>query len=120
MLYILMFGHWVGDFICQTNWMAMGKSKRMVPLVAHVAVYTLVVTLFACVAVDWEGKEWWSMSILLFAASNAGLHLVVDFITSRISSYFYSKKDMHKFFITIGFDQYLHFVSIVLTARHFL
>lgn len=112
-LLILMFGHWVADFICQSNWMAVGKSKRWTPLLAHVGVYSSVLALVALCVADWR-------LVPLFAVVNCGLHLAVDYVTSRISSYFWSKQDTHKFFITIGFDQYLHFASIALTAKYLL
>lgn len=113
MLYILMFAHWVGDFICQTNWMAANKSKEWKPLLVHVSIYSLVLSIAAFYIADWR-------LVPLFLAVNFGLHLGIDYITSRISSYFNKKKDMHKFFITIGFDQYLHFLSLALTMKYLL
>ena len=43
-LYIIMFFHWIGDFICQNRWMATNKCKRWDALSLHVLIYTLVVT----------------------------------------------------------------------------
>ncbi|HEU5141494.1 MAG TPA: DUF3307 domain-containing protein [Bacillales bacterium] len=43
---ILLVGHFVGDFLFQTNWMAVNKSKKWSPLFTHCVVYTAVVALF--------------------------------------------------------------------------
>lgn len=42
----LLIGHLIGDFLLQTTWMAMNKASKWLPLLVHVAVYTLVVGLF--------------------------------------------------------------------------
>lgn len=39
----LLIGHLIGDFLLQTTWMAQNKSKKWLPLLVHVSVYTLVV-----------------------------------------------------------------------------
>ena len=42
----LLIGHLIGDFLLQTSWMAKHKATKWLPLLAHVAVYTLVVSVF--------------------------------------------------------------------------
>lgn len=44
---ILLIGHFVGDFLFQTDWMAKYKARRLLPLLVHSSVYTLVIVLFA-------------------------------------------------------------------------
>lgn len=39
----LFIGHLIGDFLFQTNWMAMNKSKKWFPLLTHCVVYTLMI-----------------------------------------------------------------------------
>lgn len=41
---VLFLAHLVGDFLFQTTWMAMNKATKWIPLLAHVAVYTAIVT----------------------------------------------------------------------------
>ncbi|PQO46309.1 DUF3307 domain-containing protein [Blastopirellula marina] len=112
MLPYVMLTHWIADFLCQTRWMAENKSKDLKALSAHVGVYTVVL-----------GVLCWPLFSLLgglaFMLVNGVLHFVVDFITSRISSYFYQQKNMHAFFATVGFDQYLHFVCLWGTFLYF-
>lgn len=40
-------GHLIGDFLLQTNWMAMHKSHKWLPLLTHCFVYTTSVVLVA-------------------------------------------------------------------------
>lgn len=44
---ILLIGHFVGDFLIQTDWMARYKAKHWVPLLVHSSVYTIVIGLSA-------------------------------------------------------------------------
>jgi len=39
----LLIGHFVGDYLLQTSWMATNKMKQWLPLIVHSAVYTLVI-----------------------------------------------------------------------------
>lgn len=47
---MLLMGHLVGDFLCQTNWMAREKVRRYDGLRVHAAVYTLAVAVAARIA----------------------------------------------------------------------
>jgi hypothetical protein len=96
---LVLFTHWVADFVLQSNWMAQGKSKTYLPLISHVAVYTLVLALIHP----------------LWAIVNGILHLVVDYFTSRISSKLYAKGDIHNFFVVIGLDQFIHVITLLTT-----
>lgn len=42
----LLIGHLIGDFLLQTSWMAKNKATKWLPLLVHVAVYTVVVSVF--------------------------------------------------------------------------
>ncbi|WKA53409.1 DUF3307 domain-containing protein [Planococcus shixiaomingii] len=39
----LLIGHFIGDFLLQTGWMAKYKATKWIPLLVHVTIYTLVV-----------------------------------------------------------------------------
>jgi len=43
----LLIGHLIGDFLFQTNWMAMNKAKKWGPLLVHCVVYTIMVAVIA-------------------------------------------------------------------------
>jgi N-acetylglutamate synthase-like GNAT family acetyltransferase len=113
LLLLLFFLHWFGDFVCQTRWMADNKSKNVKALTLHVLTYTLVLFVGLALFVPTQG-------LLYFAALNFVLHWLTDITTSQITRYFWAKKDIHKFFATIGFDQFIHSACLLYTARAFL
>ena len=104
--------HFLADFVFQSSQMATGKSKSLKWLSIHVGVYGLVSLISAfIIGFDLEilslGFIWWGI--------NVGLHFVVDFFTSKITSRFWEQKNMRLFFVMIGFDQLLHNFCLVIT-----
>lgn len=107
-LYILAV-HYVGDFLLQTRWMALGKGKSALPLTVHVGVYTT--TLFV-------GCLWWFESVwlaMVYAGLNGMVHWCVDFVTSRCTTYAHAWGWNRVFFNVIGFDQLLHQLALGVT-----
>jgi hypothetical protein len=118
--------HFVGDFLLQSNWMALGKSKRLVPLLTHALVYSLCFL--------WLGPAFVAITFLC--------HTITDFCTSRLTSSLwfvsentatwiegcacgdrecwtttvvYDSAKRHWFFVVIGFDQLLHQIQLLTT-----
>lgn len=96
----LLFAHWVADFVCQSDWMAQNKSKNTGALVIHCMVYGLVMGIMTLNPV--------------FGYFCLFTHLPVDAITSRINSRLWADKKVHWFFVSVGFDQFIHFVTLIL------
>ena len=143
-IYVLLVAHFVGDFICQSDWMAQNKSKRWDALALHVLVYAGVLGLFLL----WTPTD----AELLLIAVNAAAHFMQDAITSRINARLWfingvrvrdKFKDVelsegarledaaasyevvyndnrHWFFVGIGADQLLHYVTLFVTAGWWL
>lgn len=111
MLYILLFSHFVGDFVCQSRYIAENKSKSWLVLTFHVFILTICIYLMSLTLGWLFGYE--SSGILLLSLINGVLHFCTDAATSRITTYFYKKGDMHKFFTTIGADQFLHSITLI-------
>lgn len=105
----LLFVHFIADFVLQTDWQAKNKSKSLVALGKHVSVYTLtlgVASLFLFGI---------SINVFIFILVNGILHFVTDFFTSRMSSHYFSRQDWHTGFIVVGFDQFVHQITLALT-----
>ncbi len=104
--------HFLADFVFQSSKMATGKSKSIKWLSIHVGVYGLV-SLISAFIIGFELKDisvglvWWGI--------NVGLHFIVDFFTSKLTSKFWEQKNMRLFFVMIGFDQLLHNVCLITT-----
>lgn len=91
--------HFVADFLLQSDWMAQGKSKQLLPLMVHANIYAWCFLGFG----------------VNFALITLLLHAATDAITSRINSKLWSAKKVHWFFVGIGADQLLHTFQLVLT-----
>ena len=139
LIIILLVTHFVGDFICQSDWMALNKSKDWWALTVHVGVYTLVLSA-ALVFLDVSA----SPEVSFFIWGNALAHFIQDAITSRINSRLwfidtyprppqpmggtYSAYPLfarftetrHWFFVGIGGDQLLHYITLFVTAKYLL
>lgn len=104
--------HWFADFVMQTDWQAKNKSKSNKALTHHVTTYALV---------------WFFVMNLLFVRTNNYVmlavfpvitficHWITDYFTSRLNSKLLAKGDTHNFFVSVGFDQVLHYVQLFLT-----
>jgi hypothetical protein len=98
-LIILVWVHFLGDFIAQTNDMAIKKSHSNKWLLIHVGVYMVPMLIFGPV----------------FALVNGAAHLVTDYITSRLGSHYRSIDNQRAFFIVLGSDQAIHLSTLLLT-----
>lgn len=102
--------HWIADFVMQSNWMAINKSKRWDALAYHVLVYTAVLTAAAQFIMPLAAA-------MCFPLINGALHFVTDAVTSRVTSALYARNQRHWFFVMIGFDQLLHHAALLLTYQ---
>lgn len=135
----LVLSHFVGDWLLQSDWMALNKSKRLDALVTHVIVVTLSLVPLVAVAAAYRRHSITAPDYLLwypwyFLGANFVLHFLIDFVTSRITTkLFYFElsginglwrpvepSPRHWFFVVIGFDQVLHYVSLLVTASWWL
>lgn len=105
---MMLFLHWLADFVCQTDWEAQNKSKDNLALTAHTAKYSILWFPFMLSILGMSGAIW-------FTLITFGCHTITDYITSRISSKYWADKKVHEFFVSIGFDQWLHFAQLFIT-----
>lgn len=107
----LLFAHFIADFVCQTHWMATNKSKDWHALRCHVLTYAGIM---GAVVVIYRG---FTLAAADFTAITFATHFVTDAITSRITAKLWATKRVHDFFVIVGFDQWIHATTLILTAR---
>ena len=114
-LYVLFF-HWVGDFICQSRWMADNKNKSTYALTIHVLTYMTVMLLSQeALAVTSSNTFQVQKAVWTYVLINGVLHWMTDFITSQFTHHFAEKKEWYKFFSTVGLDQLIHQFCLIST-----
>jgi len=90
--------HFIGDFFLQSEWMSINKSKRVGVLLSHCLVYSLPFIFYG-----WK-----------FAVVAGATHFPIDFVSSKITSKLYEKKEIHWFFVVIGLDQSIHYAILLM------
>lgn len=104
--------HWVADFVCQTSWQAENKSKQWGALLEHTLDYSLV---WFCVSFFYGLETNYDFKILLLSPITFIFHTATDYYTSRLNAKLWEEKKVHQFFVSIGFDQVLHYFQLFLT-----
>lgn len=118
-IFAILIIHWFSDFVMQTDKQAKGKSKNWDDLISHTFTYSIV---------------WWSVGIayiayyfdsikyidglfilMIFTFVTFSLHTITDYYTSRLNSKLWSEGKVHSFFVSVGFDQVLHYVQLFTT-----
>ena len=136
-LLVLLTAHFVGDFLCQSDRMALNKSKSWDVLAWHVSVYTVVIAVASLRLVPLCAP--WG----LFVTITFVTHFATDAVTSRITSRLWflditasgdlgkiwregtirteptycveDRGTRHWFFVVIGVDQLIHAWTLGLT-----
>jgi hypothetical protein len=107
--------HWIADFIFQAEEWSLGKSKTWTPLLKHTATYSILWYLPVAVMTSELVLSFVFVGITFIA------HTITDYFTSRIVSkkfakgYYGSPIPNFGAFSTIGFDQVLHYLQLILT-----
>ncbi len=126
---IILLIHWIADFVLQNDDMAQGKSKNNAWLLAHTCLYSFVWIIAGGVVIvtkmtlanqkycDKNCAHFDAPKVFLFALITLIFHTVQDYITSRINSRLWAEKKVHLFFVSIGFDQLLHFIQLIVTYQ---
>lgn len=96
---LLIWIHFIADFILQTDEIAKYKSQSIKILAYHCMLYTLPFLIMG----------------FNFAILNGILHFIVDYCSSRVTKYYWNNGNRRNFFITIGFDQAIHMTCLITT-----
>lgn len=111
-LILLLTVHTVADFMMQTEWEGMNKSKDIKALLSHVLNYTGMI---GCASFALSTQNWW-----LFTLITGVCHFITDYFTSKMTSKRYKEGKFYGFngfWSVIGIDQLLHIVQIILTLK---
>lgn len=118
--------HWYADFWCQSEWQAQNKSKQIDALLEHVTKYT---SIWALAAIPFFIYQFvllghpiaYQIGGFLFITLLA--HGITDYFTSKLNAKLATKAKLtnqyHWFFVSVGFDQVLHYVQLFLTYQLF-
>jgi len=110
---ILLFLHWLGDFVLQTDAMARGKSISTSFLLEHTAAYSLVFLMVCAPAVSILN----SPGLVYFAPVTFVVHTIQDYFTSRINKRFIEAGENHEYYVCMGLDQLFHLIQLILTYK---
>ena len=105
--------HWIADFVLQTDKQAKGKSKNWSDLLEHTSNYSLLWTTIGMFYTIISLNTSWNW--LLFGLITFIAHTITDYFTSRLNSKLWAKEQTHNFFVSVGFDQILHYIQLFLT-----
>lgn len=100
--------HWIADFVMQSDEVAKNKSSNNRVLFWHCFLYGFTFLGLMLLIDIWNPT---------FAFLLGLLHFPVDFVTSRINTNRYKAGDTHGFFVSVGFDQFIHMVTIILLGN---
>ena len=108
----ILFIHWVADFLFQTDKMATGKSKNWTDLLNHTATYSLIwfIPIFIMIYFFHHSPYLWIFPYITFIC-----HTITDYFTSRLNSKLWKEQKVHWFFVSVGFDQFLHYTQLLFT-----
>ena len=93
--------HFISDFVLQIDKMSLNKSKSLYWLGVHSIIYGILFLYFG-----------W-----IYALVNSILHFIVDGITSRINKRLLLLESKHWFFVGIGFDQAIHLTLLLISYK---
>jgi len=95
--------HFVADFLLQNDEMAINKSSSSYWLTVHTLIYSIPFVIFG-----------FKPMVVIFAS-----HWFVDFFTSRWTTKLFLAQKRHWFFVVIGLDQAIHLTFLILIIEYF-
>lgn len=104
--------HWFADFVLQTDEQAKGKSKENKCLLAHTLSYSFVWFVIGVFLIPLGVLP---LEVLCFVGITFVAHTITDYYTSRLNSKLWAEGKVHNFFVSVGFDQVLHYAQLFLT-----
>lgn len=120
-IFFVLLLHWIADFVLQSDEQAVNKSKSFRFLIEHTTEYSLywLFGIFFLFSINGEyvSMRQYIINSGLFVAITFITHTGIDFVTSKINSKLWEKEKRHNYFVSIGFDQMLHYCQLFLTYQ---
>jgi hypothetical protein len=120
----ILFIHWFADFVLQTDKQAKGKSKNWTDLLMHTTTYSFIWFIIGIVYffnnadfvnLGLYNDDLFARCVIIFPGITFIAHTITDYFTSRLNSKLWEQGKVHNFFVSIGFDQVLHYLQLFLT-----
>lgn len=114
-----LFFHWLSDFISQTDYQASNKSKNLCALLTHTFSYSVLMGVgysFGGIVGLFLTPTAYTLITFIFIMFVS--HTIIDFFTSRLTSYLWKKNKVRPFFDTVGFDQWLHYLVLFIALKN--
>ena len=115
---LIIWAHFVADFMPQNDKMAQNKSTSNIWLTNHIMVYSAAMLGIMAPFVyfmDAANSHIQLLWLLVWVVINGALHWITDWCSSRATSYLWQKGDRHNFFVVVGADQAIHLSTMVVT-----
>ena len=116
-LIIILFVHWIADFVLQSDKQAKGKATNIKELFNHVWAYSLVWLIVGIYYALYLGDDYTDWAVTAFYVITFFTHFVTDFVTSKWVKHYFDQNKYHEGFVVIGLDQFLHVTQLILTYK---
>lgn len=117
----ILFIHWYGDFVMQTEYAAQTKWRRTSALNEHIFSYMLLWYVCGLAYVLTHLNTYHSWHLTYFMLITFACHWITDYFTSKLNHRLAEKAratgKWHYFFVSVGFDQLLHYIQLFLTYK---
>ena len=117
-LTVILFGHWLSDFVLQKNKKSTRKKikyKNVKHILPHTLLYTTILTIgvnLLCITEDIYCN--YKLSVFYFFTITYITHFITDLVVTKINSKFLKKNQRHNYIVMIGFDQFIHATTLIL------
>lgn len=106
---IIILIHAIGDFFLQGYKLSNRKTSKIIYLLEHVGIYTILFVVLSPILLGLTFFQGLAFSLL-----NGGLHFVIDYVTGKYKSKYFST-DEFNYIKTIGIDHTLHLLILIST-----
>lgn len=118
-MYWIVVIHLIADFFLQSGSWAAKKYNSFDALLSHVYTYTVVTGLFWIIYQHFNYPYVDYIGIFIYCIINLTIHLLVDFLSSKVMHYYWEKQRFGSniinwgFFTVLGIDQTIHLFTLI-------